>query len=235
MLLAPRTKEDFVKQISTLSPAERRVVILAGRHLNEGSRNLAVRHHGEWEKHGAVTVLIPAGWTPHGFWHEMKKIAKQGNKTPRRLSRITNRKAKGVPFDEDLIRLLEKNQVTAPVVNLHGEPCDTKGGRLVVLVQKKAPERIKEALDRLPLTKRFKVVEEEGGESLTAHPHEVLVEYEFVGKPKGSRVYNSRDVRHDQLSLMYLRDELITAQALEHFRKTHAAKFNALIRELAEA
>ncbi len=236
MLLAPRTKEEFVRGISTLPLHQRRVVILAGRHLNEGSRNIAIRHHEEWEKHGAVTVLIPASWTPHGFWHEMKQIAKQIKKTPRKLSRIANQKARGVPFDEDLIHLLERNRVTAPVVNLHGNPSGFDTGRLVVFIQKKAPEGIHHAIENLPLSKTFMVAVEDDEESLAQHPREVLVEYKFLGKPKeDGKIDDRQDVQHGQLSLSYLTKEVITAKSLEHFRKIHAAKFNALIRELAEA
>lgn len=68
MIIRPKNLEDMRKQLSALPESSRRVVVLVGRHPNEGGPNIAKRHHEEWEKHGAVVVHIPPQWTPHGLW-----------------------------------------------------------------------------------------------------------------------------------------------------------------------
>jgi hypothetical protein len=78
MLLKPKNLEDLTVQLHALPKEKRNVIVLVGRHLNEGTLNLAVRHHKDWEKKGAVAVRIPPQWTPHGFYHNVLKAIRKG-------------------------------------------------------------------------------------------------------------------------------------------------------------
>ena len=65
--------EKLAERLRAIPEEKRKVLVLVGRHPNEGTINIARRHHGDWEKHGAVVVQIPGKWTPHGFWNQAMK------------------------------------------------------------------------------------------------------------------------------------------------------------------
>ncbi|MBI5036703.1 hypothetical protein HZC09_05160, partial [Candidatus Micrarchaeota archaeon] len=68
MLVKFKTLKELRKKLTAIPEEKRKVIVLVGRHLNEGTYQIAVKHHDAWEKEGAVAVQIPPGWTPQGFW-----------------------------------------------------------------------------------------------------------------------------------------------------------------------
>ncbi|MFH0713159.1 MAG: hypothetical protein V1722_01365 [Candidatus Micrarchaeota archaeon] len=235
MLLKPKNKAEFVSQIMALPPEQRKVVVLAGRHLNEGSRNIAVRNHLAWGKHGAVTVLIPVAWTPHGFWREMEKTAKAKGTTVKKLFYTVKKRADKVPLDENLIALLERAGVGASVVNLHGHPGNSRPW-LSLFVQQEAPAHVKKTVTSLKHTyigRELTLTYEQGPRSITQHPREILVEYEFSGKPHSTKTVLGARLYTGQVAHVYLKSPRITRDELKEFEGKHLPKLSYLIQLLA--
>ena len=236
MLLRPKNKAEFVSQIITLRPEQRKVVVLAGRHLNEGSRNLAVRHHAEWEKHGAVTVLIPAAWTPHGFWREIEKLAIKKGKPARRMHWAIQDRVLKIPKDEDLMHLVAKH-VKCAFVNLHGTAEESKPG-LEVIVHHKAPRWLQMAVHKTIQNAPPHINadwQDRDNNDGPKHPLEVLVEHNFTGKPllRPKSTGRKRAV-HPQLGGNYLTESHITRGELAHFKRELAPTLDKLIQNLGE-
>ncbi len=233
MLLKPKNKSEFAQQVLALPPEKRRVVVFGGRHLNEDSRNLAVRHHEEWEKHGAVTVLIPAAWTPHGFWRDMERKAKEKGKPVEAIWRTVNRKARAIPYDEDLMDLLQKHQIYVPIINLHGATASSPS--LEIMVNENAPQWIKNAVTtHQPNEPDFNFrVEDSRSRAETANQLEILIEHHIPGIPTGARSRHSSKVAHEQLDAKYLTDNRATRESLTHFRHRYNPVLTLLIKKLA--
>lgn len=49
MILRPTGKRSMIEMLQALKPEQRKVIVLAGRHLNEGTDLIAEKHHQEWE------------------------------------------------------------------------------------------------------------------------------------------------------------------------------------------
>lgn len=113
MILRPKNLRQLERQLEALQENQRRVIVLAGRHANEGSYRIALRHHAEWETHGAVTVKIPKRWTPQWLW----KLARKKAMTPAQVKRLFER---DFAHDNGIILWLHEKGFRVPVVNLHG-------------------------------------------------------------------------------------------------------------------
>lgn len=111
MLLKPTGMKDMLEQLRELPEERRRVIVLVGRHLNEGTWNIALRHHKDWERTWAATVRIPVKWTPQYIWHHVRK---------RGSTREAVRELfKGYKDDSAVSKQLF-NKFHVPVVSFHG-------------------------------------------------------------------------------------------------------------------
>lgn len=226
MILKPRNLKQMAGALRRLVPDQRKVIVLVGRHPNEGTDIIAKRHHGDWEKHGAVVVQFPRHWTPHGFWHSAMRRKLSLAEVKRRYDKIPQR---------HLIATLEE-EFKVPFVNFHGTPLfdPSVHGCKQPFVEFQASS----AMNLKPHT-----LIAEGGSLI--HPNEVLVEFYFKGKKK--RAYVKALKYADRLSLeepesdelppdyeaSYLLHKWIDRKALELFSRKHAPKFEKVIAHLA--
>lgn len=109
-----KTLEGLEQKLRALPEEKRKIIVLVGRHPNEGTVNIANRHHESWEKHGAVVVRIPAEWTPHFAW----QLGTEEDWSARQIGRFERKN----PSDAKVARFLLRSGFKVPVVNFHGTP-----------------------------------------------------------------------------------------------------------------
>ncbi len=229
MILRPENLQEMVSQLWRLPEERRKVIVLAGRHLNEGSLRIAGEHHQKWEEYGVIVVKIPALWTPHGFWNE---ALKRGLGVPG-----VEAMAREVPSDYLISEALSVFGV--PVVNLHGTPrfaCDTHEGSF----GNTRPEVSVRSDSRVVLPKRHYFVRSKRPFDSRLAANELLVEVRFAGKPikpnLGSRAYAkglSDSAVPDHLSFSYLSVWRFAAHHLQNFNRRHARNLTGLLAHLA--
>ncbi len=105
-----KTLEGLEEKLRAVPEEKRKVIVLVGRHPNEGTINIANRHHESWEKHGAVVVRIPGEWTQHFAW----KLGMDKNWSLQQIKRFYDTK----PDDVEVARVLFSG-LKVPVVNFH--------------------------------------------------------------------------------------------------------------------
>lgn len=234
MLLKPRNVKELVEHIKAIPEENRRVIVFAGRHINEGTRNLAVRHHKEWEEHGAATVLIPAHWTPEGHWRKIQRKIESGvNPSDPQLVK----EAENVPEDDDLFKRLNEDGITAPIVNFHATKLFLKRGLVLYFpTHKKAEWEDKVSSD---------IGDQKGIEIKKTNyfipDSTVLVEYIFKGQPNSRGTIRTalatKDVEqfNEQLARGYLWNAgRVKKEELDKFPKNYGKAFNALLASLAK-
>ena len=113
-----KTLEQLEEKLKAVPEEKRKVIVLVGRHPNEGTHLIANRHHDKWEKHGAVVVRIPAHWTPHGLWGKAIKE----NLAPRVVKKMHD----DIPTDSELVDFLDRAGFKVPVVSFHGTTTSRK-------------------------------------------------------------------------------------------------------------
>ena len=219
--------EGLEQKLREVPPEKRKVIVLVGRHPNEGTVNIANRHHEDWEKHGAVVVRIPAEWTPHGFWHEVLKED---------LSREqVEARDKQIPDDDNVSSYLLHNGFEVPVVSFHGSPkiADSKDIGLFFSIA----ERNTRILHRGFVS--------ENAPELNS-PNHVLAEFCFKesdrrGGSKFIRLLNKERITNrlgyvgGQLDHRYVtRVGKISKETLVAFSKNHSKEFEAVLAHLAK-
>ncbi len=213
---------------------KRRVIVLVGRHPNEGTINVAQRHHKDWEKHGVVVVRIPAQWTPHGFWHAAAK-----KDLPLEAVKAVYRR---FPQDPVLINLLFKHGFRVPVVNFHGTPSSEYKEPFDPYLEIKTTRLTRIASH--PLIEFVTPIE-----FLTHKParNELVAEFYFHGAVSrhGKKATKFADytiaVEEDRLGEAfppdmeggYLTDGRITRSALDFFSRHYAGQFEEVLAHLA--
>lgn len=242
MLLKPKNLEEMTAQLRELPADRRRVIILAGRHLNEGTRTLAVRHHKEWEKHGAVAIGMPPYWTPHGFYHKLMQTIHKGLPG---LSMFSPG-----PDDSKVIRHLAESGFDVPVVNFHGTPKAGYGGYVMYEIH---PTESRVILpENWRLFESGKNMQEKYPEarfvydSNSTDPQEVLVEYHYEPASESQNKQTlTRNVRKTieenpvfvmpstQINLEYLTHPGISRAALKTFEEQHHERFLELLAGLS--
>ncbi len=224
MILKPRNFEEMVNGLHELKPHKRRVIVLVGRHPNEGTINIAKRHHTEWEKHGAVVVRIPAQWTPHGFWHA---ALRKGDKvTPEEVQRAVST----VPQDAILASHLCEAGFDVPFVDFHATTESAYNSpQLHFYVYK--PTRL------------FRYSSFKFRKRVQPHPNAVVAEYYFHDPTKDRRnAWNNLrgsllrfdNARKGQLNPTYLAHNRISRYYLDYFSSKFAPGFKAMLAHLAE-
>ncbi|MFH0713266.1 MAG: hypothetical protein V1722_02010 [Candidatus Micrarchaeota archaeon] len=218
MILRPKSLREMEAQLRQVPAEKRKVIVLVGRHPNEGSTNIAARHHGDWEKEGAVVIRIPGEWTPH---YAAKRAIQLG--VLKKIRSIV----RDIPTDIKVSGFLEK-RFDVPVVTFHGS-CASEVGE---------SEFYHQAAYVLPVRSRiFEHQFFEANEELSSRrrwrPNQVIVEYYFKGKPKETPVDLKRapELRASkrQLSPDYLNRARVTCEDLEAFANGHNNKIFEIV------
>ncbi len=200
---------------------KRKVIVLVGRHPNEGTINIAQRHHSDWEKHGAVVVRIPGRWTPHAIWQN----AARGKETIMRASRNEVK-----PSDKDVISFLLRRGFKVPVVNFHSTSLGYPGAHTSKCLVHYLLS-IKSRIHAHPL-----FAHAISGSQKT----EVLAEFLYLGKPVANKrlrsfvqQYSNREAGSG-MHPSYLGNSRITREALSLFSKEGAHGFEEVLAHLAK-
>ncbi len=214
MILKPRNMEELIKHVQDLPAKQRKVIVLVGRHPNEGTNNLAVRYHKEWEKEGTVVVRIPPQWTPHGFWKQVEDSRKrlpQKEWVEQERDRLEKQLAE-TPDDGQVIAALKANRIRSPVVNFHSTHINSR-------IDSSEPYLLIE-----PSSRR-------GGKT---------VEFFYRGRPAAftaqRRAGNAPRLKgdtHGQLTKEYLYHSIITREDLKEFKEHCAERFQVMLGELS--
>ncbi len=239
MILKPKTLPEMVEQLKKLPREKTRVIILVGRHPNEGTINLAVHHHEDWARHGAVTIRIPPAWTPHGFWHSQDLSSEDKNKVEEEVRKI--------PTDSEIITHLSENGFNVPIVNFHSTPLPTLSEQDLKLVFRAIPKGKATSLTLMfhPRTRLPKgpPMESFGTvyDGLDVPLNELLIEWKFHSRGANTQkamqyvplVHDIYSFRQD-LSPYYLGAGKPRRESILQFKKEHGEKFLPLIKFLAE-
>lgn len=224
-----KTLSKLERKLRAVPAEKRKVIVLVGRHPNEGTINIAQRHHERWEKHGAVVVRIPAEWTPHGFWAGVVK-----KKPP--IDDV-NAAIKKIPIDSEVVRFLHSRGFRVPFVNFHGTPhLDPEIFNIIEGVSPLVDYHIdrETALTRHP---RFTIYAHR-----ISHPAMLITEFHFEANRKKSgnvertarRLYNALELVVGQFSLNYLsREGNITSGGIRNFSQKYAAEFEEVLAHLS--
>jgi hypothetical protein len=233
----------MAEQLAQLPPQRRKVVVLVGRHLNEGSVNLANRCHESWGKKGAVTIQLPVDWTPEGFWHS----AMQRNLTAEEVEN----EAKAIPSDEAILDFLFKRGFRIPVLNIHGAGHEARD--ITNSSAETAENREKIETERTPTTSittgnktrifEHKLIRHHYGN--IEHPNEILIEIYYGGSKRNTKSleYAVGLDPHSRLAVnnspsyiakRYLRGIVINRGSLERLHKDVTPKIEELIEHLSK-
>ncbi len=244
--------EHLVEKLRALPEDKRKVIVLVGRHRNEGTHLIARRHHKEWEEHGAVVIQIPTKWTPHVFWNrvfqgkagklseaysKLSEISDYKHETERiantalietHLDNISDLAKRAAPSDFDIADQLAVFNV--PIVNFHATP----------YIKRSELRFLHGRVSNIPFLPTHSIHTDY---SITS-PNMLAVEYDYYGALKKRKPHfpHSAQVNYEiieralggQLDQNYMRKPIITTKALEDFKKTHNTKFISLIQALAK-
>ncbi len=237
VILKPKNLREMNRQLRALPAEKRKVIVLVGRHPNEGTTNIAVRHHEEWEKHGAVVVRIPGKWTPQYIWHHAGRSKLSLDEAARLQGKAST--------DWKVMKFLRERQFDVPFVNFHATPLNIelhKIGKIEYFVHPFA-SRIYEHQNFMPAY------------SLPVDQNEVVVEFYFNGKSPSHRALSIweqiqslplgslRKPFHPSLGFTsktlglnsgYLNKKAITNADLAVFSEHGAVEFNDVLKHLAK-
>lgn len=222
MILKPKSLEEMQSTLRALPKEKRKVIVLVGRHPNEGTTNIAVHHHKEWEKHGAVAVRIPAEWTPHGFWHRVERE----NLSKEQAQRLFE----STPTDFEIIKTLSQSRFEVPVVNFHGT---------AIMDKQDAHHLVKGTKLEYQIAPDSKLVHPLFQKTYSPHgQNEVVVEFFFKGargdKKRADALLKRMIITNMyQLGQNYLGHGGITREALDSFSRDHSASFETVLKHLA--
>ncbi len=233
MILKPKGLEELKKQLFALPEEKRKVIILVGRHPNEGTGTIAQSHHQEWAKEGAVTVQLPPHWTPHAFWHEAMKENLSSEKV--------NEKIKDVPNDNSIAHFLAEEGLQVPVVFFHSTFRPAWKIRLLKFLGYINFHHLPH-LDffcagwgNIPPHNSIRQ------HFLSQRPHENAVVVEFYSEgtkmkklksfPYAKKIYLPY---HSQMESSYLENRRFTKDDIKIFSEKSAGQFQDLLRHLAE-
>ncbi|MBI5635506.1 hypothetical protein HY993_00915 [Candidatus Micrarchaeota archaeon] len=217
MIIKEKTIAQAIARLHGVPSEKRRVIILAGRHPNEGSLNIANRHHEEWEQKGAVVLAIPGALTPQGFFKKMP-----GMKAGRIKQTIPHL------GDDPILKKIRKAGFEVPIVNFHGTPLEENA---TGIDYETASDTRNPRHPRIAETTRF-----------TLQPNELLVEYYCRGNPGarrteeqtiGASLRTDAATRLDELR-KYLNHPKITKEGIARFSREYSEEFAKIIGFLAE-
>ncbi|MFH0713160.1 MAG: hypothetical protein V1722_01375 [Candidatus Micrarchaeota archaeon] len=220
MILRPKNREELIAQLKALPEHQRRVIILVGRHPNEGTTNIARRHHKSWEEHGAVVVRIPGQWTPHGFWK--KHGERQDSVKVREL-------AAKVPDDRSISSQIQLEINKGFIIHFHGTPSQKSG---LQLISSRLTAATKTALTSIV----------EGNAHLSdAHPADpdMLIEYFFGGDATVTKIKVNPKIYlnghiPEHINTLYLTQNRINRQALQEFDDKYAKTLTTVIKHISD-
>ncbi len=220
MILKPRNLREMDLMLREVPAEKRKVIVLVGRHPNEGTINIAQRHHGDWEKHSAVVVRIPGKWTPHAIW---QKAARREESL-----REASLRADDAPTDIDIAKFLLKKGFSVPVVNFHASP------------DQRSMFRERQAMQYM-LAKSSKIHEHRlfMKHALARPTNELVVEFFYSGnliRNSGLKLFainNPDSYARSGLEPNYLQHSRITKAALSKFSSEIALEFEEVLSHLS--
>ncbi|MFH0713255.1 MAG: hypothetical protein V1722_01955 [Candidatus Micrarchaeota archaeon] len=243
MILRPKNLKEMEAQLRAVPADKRKVIVLVGRHPNEGTTNIAVRHHDDWEKEGAVVVRIPGEWTPHFIWDKVLK-----GKFNQKAQKEMRRRLLFTPNDRKVERFLYDSGFQVPIVSFHGTSAKDIFG-----VSESHSGEIKYALalkSRLHEHPLFIASKHASGSD--APPNVMTVEYFYDSVYKDPKLLR---LRYDRLVKLispelaiklhlgqdgqaglkprYIEHSTISRSALNFFSKHHAVNFKDVLAHLA--
>lgn len=222
----------LAKKLRALPEEQRKVIILVGRHRNEGTHLIARKHHTEWAEHGAVVIQIPRKWTPETFWsrllrgkHPLSKAYTKfisGSKYDYTSKvKLENKIKKTFKSDNEIMEHLTKAGFHVPFINFHGT------------VARHVPFENYYYVNPSTNLPWIDGVNPDNDN----HPNELLFENHFIG------LYNRRN-KHvtdrnkeldiGQLGVSYLRKDRLPLPAIKSFTTQDHADFLSILKELAE-
>lgn len=199
--------EDLHAKLAAIPTTKRQVLILVGRHPNEGTHLIARKYHKIWEMMGATVIQIPRGHTPQVIWNKF-----QQGKTPE-----VNQS--NFPTDEHISQLLKQY---APVINFHAT------------IRKYAQNKLDIGHDGNLLSNIQKQQLGIKSGSSDTDDNQVIVEYMAKGLPRKKQTlvrFDSYAPGMGHISPTYINHHVITSEALTHFAKLNV-KFLQIIRHL---
>ncbi|MFH0713687.1 MAG: hypothetical protein V1722_04005 [Candidatus Micrarchaeota archaeon] len=230
MIIEPKSLEQMEAQLKAIPEAQRKVLVLVGRHPNEGTFNIAREHHKKWEAHGAVVIRIPAKWTPHKFWHD-----KARGKLPPGTSSFS------VPSDNDVINFLAQSGFKVPVLNFHSSPYTFLNSSLFYVL-KARKSHLSYHVAPWSAVYRYKGFQVARG--MINNPNEVCVELNCRGaelNPKArahviaEKFSEPKNQLHQvQIGPRAVNNALITRKTLSLFEERHGAAFESILAHLAK-
>lgn len=204
-------------------------------------------------KHGAVVVIIPRKYTPHGAWRNAQRRfgPKEGESESQRFAAQLRHIRQKVPSDQRIIQHFTESGFHVPVVNFHStfrfapEEDRNSGGDLGFFRS-----------NNIPLHPYF----EKAIPSIPLHPNELLVAYMYTHgeepkyKPIFTNTYRNRmtairgkKIRINRIDVIcnpikgpsqmhgdYLSDKLLTSKSIDAFSKKHAEDFARVLKYLSQ-
>lgn len=249
MILRPQSLEEMHAQLVAIPENKRRVLILVGRHLNEGTDLIAEDHHKKWERRGGVVVKIPEAWTPQVAWKPMleklgkiKAEWKPYNGGPQIILESSNvdpellvhaRNVLEIPHDRQVIEFLINKGINVPVINFHSSPVWSEPHLKWFTSEKSklSPHPKFESYSDLHIP-----------EDIRVHPNEVNLEYYCKGKENESTVrlqigalQNHPEFPYatTQLGVDYLVHSSLSSTDRKQFANNHLHEFNSILKHLA--
>ncbi|MFH1257726.1 MAG: hypothetical protein ABIG96_06885 [Candidatus Micrarchaeota archaeon] len=219
MLLRPENIEDMVAQLRRVPKIDRRVIILVGRHLNEGTLKIAQSQHDEWQKRGAVTVVIPPKWTPTWLYYQARKEKLDPHQLAKRI--------RAIPTDDQVLKKIYDSGFKVPVINFHSNP-DRKNKAMSVYYW----------MGKNSLLKPHPAVALHNW----SNPNELNIEIQPFGKlkkyvwrrfPHFFKKLISGDDGKTEFSQRYVKGRVMTKAEVEHFLEVHHPQMLEIIDHLA--
>ncbi len=232
MILRPDSLEMLESQLKKIPENKRRLVIVVGRHPNEGTINIAKRYHAAWEKYGAVVVRVPAHWTPHGFWRTARSQGLTDSQAHASYAKV--------PQDFHIVDFISKKGFEVPVVSFHATPISP-----TMTADSFINDQLKRGLIYARRGNSSKVPFESADNDSNLHRNELLVEFWFKGaaqKPSETSRYAKRIWPSIKFAFPGIASEpeyldeagRVTRKALSCFSKKHIKSFTRMIKKLSE-
>lgn len=219
MIIRPTSLASLERALRRVPEEKRKVIVLVGRHLNEGSDQIARRLHRDWEEQGAVVVKIPKQWTPQYLWNRID------------FERLLLREARAlhdsIPSDSEVINFLHRS-FGIPVVNFHSSGQRQRGIRFFT-----GPDAASNVQSH-GLIERGELVETHPAELSVEYTHEAPLRVEVMPTVHRLRESYGFTVKRD-LDPEYLAKPVASREILARFNRksSEAAKFREILSHLA--
>ena len=227
MILKPKNMKEAVRMLKELPESKRKVIVMVGKHPNEGTYEIAQKEHEKWEKEGAVALKIPPAYTPKKAYLNARKVK---NKVANTIDEYPGllKHFRSIKDDDTFIKEFEKRGIIAPVINFHGTGYYSLP-RLKIFSEKMRQIQLKE-IEKLK-------------------PKHIIIEHYFWGK----KTKKSKDrklkgfagtltgyiarTNHSQITPRYLTHRRIKPEEISFFTRANylSGEFIEIIKKLRNA